>query len=222
MAKRHFEPLWWLLFSAGGVCFGLLLPAIILWFGVLLPLGVWPEAFSFRAVQTYLGGWWAWLVALLVLVLPVFHAAHRVRHGLTDLKLGHAPWTRWSTYGSAGLLALVVIVLVLTGCGFERDDFRPYEGVIINSVVGQGGDLEPRSKEIRRGQRAEFQVVPATNHAVEEISGCQGELQSNLIYQTGRVQADCTIRVSFTQTESSEGNPFQTLAAHVTASPARF
>src|SRR5438309_1280916 len=39
MAKRPIEPLLWLLFSAGGVLAALLLPVLLLLFGVAFPLG---------------------------------------------------------------------------------------------------------------------------------------------------------------------------------------
>ena len=38
--QAYDEPLWWGLFSAGGVCFAVVLPAVILFIGLLLPLGL--------------------------------------------------------------------------------------------------------------------------------------------------------------------------------------
>ena len=40
--QAYDEPLWWGLFSAGGVCFAVVLPAVILFIGLLLPLGLLP------------------------------------------------------------------------------------------------------------------------------------------------------------------------------------
>ena len=38
--KRSDEPIWWALFSAGGVCFAVFLPGLILILGFLWPLGL--------------------------------------------------------------------------------------------------------------------------------------------------------------------------------------
>ena len=39
MIKRHPEPLLWMLFSAGGVMSGMLMPALLFLFGIAFPLG---------------------------------------------------------------------------------------------------------------------------------------------------------------------------------------
>ncbi|MCL7930985.1 hypothetical protein [Halomonas llamarensis] len=42
--------------------------------------------------------------------MPLFHAAHRIRHGLHDLKLGRERLNKVATYGSAALLSALTLV----------------------------------------------------------------------------------------------------------------
>lgn len=76
--RRTLEPYLWLLFSGGGVAAALLLPVLVLLFGVLMPLGVvdWPTAEHLSAL---LDPVIVRLALLVVVVLCLFHAAHRIR-----------------------------------------------------------------------------------------------------------------------------------------------
>ena len=47
--------------------------------------------------------------------LPLFHAAHRLRHGLFDLSLGQDTRNKWLMYGLAALLSLLALALVVVG-----------------------------------------------------------------------------------------------------------
>lgn len=83
MTRRSAEPFVWLLFSAGGVTAALVLPVLLLLFGVALPLG-WipaPEQPHLLAVLrhplTRLG-------LLAVCALSLVHGAHRFRYTLRD------------------------------------------------------------------------------------------------------------------------------------------
>jgi fumarate reductase subunit D len=83
VAKRNAEPFVWLLFSAGGVTAALVLPVLLVLFGVALPLG-WiptPEYVHLLAVLrhplTRLG-------LLAVCALSLVHGAHRFRYTLQD------------------------------------------------------------------------------------------------------------------------------------------
>ncbi|WP_188187691.1 fumarate reductase subunit FrdD [Nonomuraea sp. SYSU D8015] len=84
MKHRTPEPYLWLLFSGGGVVAALTLPVLVLLFGVLMPLGVidWPAAEHLRAlVDNVL----VRLALLAVVVLCLFHAAHRIRFTSEEL-----------------------------------------------------------------------------------------------------------------------------------------
>ncbi|HEX4815873.1 MAG TPA: fumarate reductase subunit FrdD [Nonomuraea sp.] len=82
--KRTPEPYLWLLFSGGGVVAALLLPVLVLLFGVLMPLGVvdWPTAEHLRTLVDNVVVKAAFLV---VVGLCLFHAAHRIRFTSEEL-----------------------------------------------------------------------------------------------------------------------------------------
>jgi fumarate reductase subunit D len=89
MIKRHPEPVLWMLFSAGGVLSGLLMPVVLLLFGIAFPLG-WLAAPTHERVQPLIGHPISRLVLLSLCVLSLFHWAHRFRHTLYDgLQIKH-------------------------------------------------------------------------------------------------------------------------------------
>jgi fumarate reductase subunit D len=89
MIKRHPEPLLWMLFSAGGVVSGMLMPILILLLGITMPLG-WLEPPSRGRLLEILGDWPIQIALLALCVLSLFHWAHRFRHTLYDgLQIKH-------------------------------------------------------------------------------------------------------------------------------------
>ncbi len=90
------EPIWWLPFSGGRMLSALLVPILIVIFGLAVPLG-WMPAPSYDHLRPLLDG----IVAKVVLVGFVFvclvHAAHRLRYVLVDLGL----------HGARGLVAVL-------------------------------------------------------------------------------------------------------------------
>jgi fumarate reductase subunit D len=89
MAKRSIEPLLWLLFSAGGVLAALLLPMLVLLFGIVFPLG-WLPAPRASDLLAVLHNPLTRLVLFLLCMLSLFHWAHRFRYTLYDgLQIKH-------------------------------------------------------------------------------------------------------------------------------------
>ncbi|GAA3708533.1 hypothetical protein GCM10022224_087580 [Nonomuraea antimicrobica] len=82
--RRTPEPYLWLLFSGGGVVAALVLPVLVLLFGVLMPLGVvdWPTAEHLRGLLSHV---LVRLALVVVVVLCLFHAAHRIRFTSEEL-----------------------------------------------------------------------------------------------------------------------------------------
>ncbi len=89
MIKRHPEPLLWILFSAGGVLSGALMPMLVLLLGVAIPLG-WVSPPSRDELLKVLGNPLTRLAFVALCVLSLFHWAHRFRHTLYDgLQIKH-------------------------------------------------------------------------------------------------------------------------------------
>jgi fumarate reductase subunit D len=113
MTKRHLEPIVWLLFSAGGVAAAVFLPILVLLFGLAIPLGwVQPDYDYLHAVVSH---WLTRLVLLGLLVVMLFHSAHRFRYTLHDgLKLQWEVPIAVLCYGGALLGSAAALLIVLT------------------------------------------------------------------------------------------------------------
>jgi succinate dehydrogenase subunit D len=89
MAKRPIEPWLWLLFSGGGVVAALLIPILVLLFGVAFPLD-WVSPPEHRELLAVLRHPLTILALFGFCVLSLFHAAHRLRYTLYDgLQIQH-------------------------------------------------------------------------------------------------------------------------------------
>ena len=89
MAKRSPEPVLWLLFSAGGVVSGLLVPILVLLLGLAFPLG-WLTPPSYEHLHTLLRHPLTRLALFGVFTLSLIHGAHRFRYTLYDgLQIKH-------------------------------------------------------------------------------------------------------------------------------------
>jgi len=87
MAKSN-EPIWWSLFSAGGVVAALLVPVLILITGIAWPLGLLPgDALQFAKMQALLSHPLTRVFCFVLISLPLFHWAHRFRFTLIDVGL---------------------------------------------------------------------------------------------------------------------------------------
>jgi fumarate reductase subunit D len=89
MSKRPIEPLLWMLFSAGGVASAMLMPILILLFGLAFPLG-WFPAPGYDHLLAVMHNPLTRLVLFGLCVLSLFHWAHRFRYTLYDgLQIKH-------------------------------------------------------------------------------------------------------------------------------------
>ncbi len=100
--KRSHEPLFWVLFGAGGMLSALVAPALVFVTGVAGPLGwlpasAWGHAEWLAALQHPL----ARLAVVSVIALFLFHGGHRLRHGLHDLGLPAGRRAALACYGLA-------------------------------------------------------------------------------------------------------------------------
>ena len=89
MAKRRVEPLLWLLFTSGGLAAALLLPVLVLLFGLVFPEG-WVSAPAQAHLLSLARNPLTRIVLLGLCVLALFHWAHRFRYTLYEgLQLKH-------------------------------------------------------------------------------------------------------------------------------------
>ena len=92
----------WVLFSSGGMAAALLLPVLLLFFGLVFPAG-WVAAPGYAHVLSVARYPLTRIVLLGVFVLALFHWAHRFRYTLYDgLQLKHlSPLIIVGCYGGA-------------------------------------------------------------------------------------------------------------------------
>jgi fumarate reductase subunit D len=79
--KTTTEPFWWGLFSAGGVIAAFLVPIHILLVGFALPLGWITDTGALYRI------WWVKIYLFVLIVLPLYHWAHRFYFALNDMGL---------------------------------------------------------------------------------------------------------------------------------------
>lgn len=72
-----------MVFSAGGVVSAMLIPVLLLLFGIAFPLG-WVAPPTYAHIGAVLGNPLTRLVLLGLCVLSLFHWAHRFRHTVKD------------------------------------------------------------------------------------------------------------------------------------------
>ena len=108
---------WWFLFAQGGVLAAILIPVHILVQGILGPLGIVPVVD--RHYDTWiriLGNPIVKLYLLVLIALPFFHFAHRLRYLLVDLGVPAARSLPAQVvfYGGAILVTAIAIWVLLT------------------------------------------------------------------------------------------------------------
>jgi len=113
--NRSNEPIAWSLFGAGGMILAFLAPAMIVISGFLLPFYF---ASSSQAVYVGLSQFFAnpfaKLAFLAFVALSLYHAAHRLYHGLHDLHVhGPGPAMLVLFYGGATVLSGICAILLL-------------------------------------------------------------------------------------------------------------
>jgi len=106
--------LWWFLFAQGGVLAAVLLPVHILFQGILGLLGVVKVVTPDNTA--ILGNPIVKLYLLVLIAVPFFHFAHRLRYLLVDFGVPAARSVPAQVvfYGGAILVTLVTIYVLLT------------------------------------------------------------------------------------------------------------
>lgn len=111
MARSN-KPIIWLPFAAGGTVAAFLLPAVMLAV-LLVSLGALPaDALSHDRMQVLVVHPVGKLAILVVLALPLWHAAHRLRMTLQDLGVRRSGGRRLVARLCYGLAALTTVALL--------------------------------------------------------------------------------------------------------------
>lgn len=111
--KRSDEPVWWGLFGAGGTWFAMISPVTILVLGILVPLGIIdPEAVSYERTAWFATTFIGALFVIGTLAMPMWHAMHRVHHGMHDLKIHAGAFGKIACYAIAGLVTALSIIFI--------------------------------------------------------------------------------------------------------------
>lgn len=105
------EPLWWVLFGAGGFVAALLLPGLVLGLFVLAPLGVIsPDAVSHARMLGLVAHPIGRVVVAAIISLVLWHSAHHLRHFALDLGLqSQQALVSYVVYGLALLGTLAAV-----------------------------------------------------------------------------------------------------------------
>ena len=87
MAKSN-EPIWWSLFSAGGLVAAMIFPILIIITGILIPFGLaGDDPLNFEKISTGISNQLIKPILFTIITLPLFHWAHRFRFTLVDVGL---------------------------------------------------------------------------------------------------------------------------------------
>jgi len=112
--RRSDEPVYWLLFGAGGVVTALLLPILVLITGILVPIGLLDaDTLSYDKVRAFAGSWWGAPILLAAIALPICHGMHRIYHGLHDLGIHTTRLHHYLFYGFAFLVSAAALTLLV-------------------------------------------------------------------------------------------------------------
>ncbi len=114
--RRSHEPLFWLLFGAGGLVAALVLPAVVVFTGLIAPLT--PHSadaglLDYARVLTLFASPGARAACAGFIALLAWHAAHRILHLCHDLGAHGGAGLKWSCYGSAAAVSLLAGGLVV-------------------------------------------------------------------------------------------------------------
>lgn len=117
--KRSNAPIFWALFGAGGMLSALTGPVLVFITGLAVPLGflLSPELMSYPRMLAFAQHALGKMLILAIIVLYLWHAAHRIYKSLHDVGIPPGPGSRAACYGSA-LAGTVLALYGVCAVGF--------------------------------------------------------------------------------------------------------
>lgn len=117
MRKRSNAPIFWALFGAGGMLSALTGPVLVFMTGIAIPMGflLAPDLMSYPRMLVLAQNVFGKLCILALIVLFLWHAAHRIFKSLHDVGIHPSPASKLACYGTAfagSLLALIGVIAV--------------------------------------------------------------------------------------------------------------
>ncbi|WP_341764727.1 fumarate reductase subunit FrdD [Candidatus Providencia siddallii] len=96
--KRSNEPIFWLLFSFGGMWSSLISPIIIILVGFLIPFDLIPKLSCYERNLIFCKSIIGSFFIFFMIVLPIWCGMHRIYHTLNDIKF-YIPRSKIIFYG---------------------------------------------------------------------------------------------------------------------------
>ncbi len=113
--KRSNAPIFWALFGAGGMLSALFGPMLVFITGLAIPLGLLlpPDTLSYAKVLAFAQHFIGKTFIFAVIMLFLWHAAHRIFHTLHDVGIHAGTGAKLLCYGLALIGTLVAAVSLL-------------------------------------------------------------------------------------------------------------
>lgn len=117
--KRSNQPVFWLLFGAGGMLSALIGAMLVFVTGIAIPLGTFlpPDLLSYENMLAFHRHWAGKSFVFVVISLFLWHGAHRIFHSLHDLGVPSKTASAIACYGIA-LMGTLAAALALLRIGF--------------------------------------------------------------------------------------------------------
>jgi fumarate reductase subunit D len=113
--KRTNEPIFWLLFGAGGMLSALIGAMLVFVTYFAVPLGILPaDVFSYTRMQGFAQHFVGKAFLFAIIALFLWHAVHRIFHSLHDVGIHAGPLARLLCYGIAFVGTVVTAGVLLT------------------------------------------------------------------------------------------------------------
>jgi len=115
--KRSTQPVFWLLFGAGGMLSALIGAMLVFITGIAMPLGIAlpADALTYDNMLAFHRHWLGKAFTFLVISLFLWHGAHRIFHSLHDFQVPSKSASAIACYGIAlmGTVAAAVALLAI-------------------------------------------------------------------------------------------------------------